>query len=32
MRGYTPNYIKIYAKSLKDITGKIINTKLKESF
>ncbi|ENK1242924.1 tRNA (N(6)-L-threonylcarbamoyladenosine(37)-C(2))-methylthiotransferase MtaB [Clostridium sp. FAM 1755] len=28
--GYTPNYIKIYAKSLKDITGKIMNTKLKE--
>ncbi|HBJ2613727.1 TPA: tRNA (N(6)-L-threonylcarbamoyladenosine(37)-C(2))-methylthiotransferase MtaB [Clostridium botulinum] len=28
--GYTPNYIKIYAKSLKDITGEIISTKLKE--
>lgn len=28
--GYTPNYIKIYAKSLNDITGDIINTSLKE--
>ncbi|WP_251861864.1 tRNA (N(6)-L-threonylcarbamoyladenosine(37)-C(2))-methylthiotransferase MtaB [Clostridium sp. Marseille-Q2269] len=28
--GYTPNYIKIYAISLNDITGDIINTSLKE--
>ncbi|EJO5347206.1 tRNA (N(6)-L-threonylcarbamoyladenosine(37)-C(2))-methylthiotransferase MtaB [Clostridium botulinum] len=28
--GYTPNYIKVYSKSLKDISGEIITTKLKD--